>query len=113
VIRRGEVWWAGLGEPRGSGPGFRRPVVIVQSDSFNRSRLATVVAVALTSNLKLVAAPGNVRVRAGEAGLPKDSVANVSQVVTLDRRFLMAQCGRLSPGTMKDVDRGLRLALSL
>ncbi len=85
VISQGEVWWADLGEPRGSEPGFRRPVVVVQNDSFNRSKIATVVCVPLTSNLHWAQAPGNVTLSAKATGLPKDSVANVSQVVTLDK----------------------------
>lgn len=88
VIAQGEIWWADLGEPAGSEPGFRRPVLVVQSDAFNRSRIATVVCVPLTSNLRLADAPGNVALDASMTGLPKDSVANVSQIVTLDRSVL-------------------------
>jgi len=113
VIRRGTVWWAALPEPKGSEPGYRRPVVIVSSDSFNRSRVHTVVAVALTSRTRLAAAPGNVLVRAQESGLPKDSVANVSQILTLDREFLTNPCRSLSARTMKAIDEGLRLVLAV
>jgi mRNA interferase MazF len=88
VIARGEIWWADLGEPQGSEPGYRRPVVVVQSDSFNRSRIPTVVCVTLTSNLRWADAPGNVLLEATLTGLPKDSVANVSQILTLDRSVL-------------------------
>jgi mRNA interferase MazF len=88
-------------------------VVVVQSDAFNRSRIGTIVAVTLTSNLELADAPGNLLVRRKETGLPKDSVVNVSQIVTLDRRLLTGPCGRLSPRAMKAVEDGLRLALSL
>jgi mRNA interferase MazF len=95
VISQGEVWWADLGEPAGSGPGFRRPVVIVQGDSFNRSRISTVVCVALTSNMRWADAPGNVALTAKATGLPKDSVANVSQIVTLDRASLTERVGVL------------------
>ena len=112
-VRRGEVWWADLDEPRGSEPGYRRPVLIVQADSFNRSRIATVLCVVLTSNLRLVDAPGNVLVSAKAAGLPKDSVANVSQLITLDRAFLDEQIGRLPPRLMNAVDAGLMLVLGL
>ena len=112
-MRRGEVWWADLDEPRGSEPGYRRPVLIVQADSFNRSRIATVLCVVLTSNLRLVDAPGNVLVSARAAGLPKDSVANVSQLITLDRAFLDEQIGRLPPRLMNAVDSGLKLVLGL
>jgi mRNA interferase MazF len=113
VVQRGEVWWADLGEPRGSEPGFRRPLLIVQADAFNRSRIQTVVAVALTSNLRLVDAPGNVLVPKRTSGLPKDSVANVSQIVTLDRDVLAERAGRLTGGLMAAVEAGLRLVLSL
>jgi mRNA interferase MazF len=113
VIERGEIWWAELGEPQGSGPGFRRPVLVVQSDAFNRSRLRTVIAVVVTSNLGLVEAPGNVLLPARASGLPKDSVANVSQVITLDRDFLSSRAGRIRGTLLGDVDSGLRLVLSL
>lgn len=96
VISQGEVWWAELGLPRGSEPGFRRPVVVVQGDALNRSRIATVVCVPLTSNLAWADAPGNVLLSAGTTGLPKDSVANVSQVVTLDKTVLTDRVGKLS-----------------
>jgi len=113
VIERSTVWWAELGDPRGSAPGFRRPVLIVQADSFNRSRIQTVIAVSLSSNLRLLDAPGNVLVPAKLSGLPKDSVANVSQVVTLDRTDLQECTGRLDGPTMRQVEAGLRLALHL
>ena len=113
VVERGQVWWADLGEPDGSEPGFRRPVLVVQSDAFNRSRIRTVIGVVLTANLRLVEAPGNVLVPAKAAGLPKDSVANVSQVVTIDKDFLTELAGRLSGRVLSDVDAGLRLVLGL
>ena len=113
VVERGQVWWADLGDPAGSEPGFRRPVLIVQSDAFNRSRLRTVLAVILTSNVRLVDAPGNVLVPAKVAGLPKDSVANVSQVITVDRDFLTEPAGQLRGQLLKDVANGLRLVLAL
>ena len=113
VIERGEVWWADLGEPDGSEPGYRRPVVIVQSDAFNRSRLRTVIAVVLMTNLRLLEAPGNVLITAKTSGLPKDSVANVSQIITIDRDFLLEQAGQLRGQSMKDLETGLRLVLGL
>lgn len=113
MIERGEVWWASLPEPHGSEPGFRRPVLVVQSDAFNRSRIGTAVVVAITSNLRLADAPGNVVLTAAESGLPKDSVANVSQVLTLDRDFLTERAGALPAGSVRLVDDGLRLALGL
>lgn len=113
VVERGQVWWADLGAPDGSEPGFRRPVLVVQSDAFNRSRVRTVIVVVLTSNLRLLDAPGNVLVPAKASGLPKDSVANVSQIITLDRDFLTDAAGRLRGRLLSDVDAGLRLVLAL
>lgn len=113
VVQRGEIWWADLDEPRGAEPGFRRPLVVVQDDAFNRSRIQTVVCVAITSNLLLGDAPGNVVISRRESGLPKDSVANVSQIVTIDRSVLTERVGRLSTGTRERIDRGLRLVLAL
>ena len=95
VISQGEIWWADLPAPAGSGPGFRRPVVVVQCDALNRSRIATVLCVPLTSNLKWAEAPGNVSLPARATGLPKDSVANVSQIVSVDKDLLSARAGRL------------------
>ncbi|GAB4239581.1 MAG: type II toxin-antitoxin system PemK/MazF family toxin [Deltaproteobacteria bacterium] len=112
-MERGEVWWAELPDPVASEPGFRRPVVIVSSNAFNRSRIRTVLALVLASNLRLSEAPGNVLLAATESGLPKDSVANVSQVVTVDKGFLSGRSGRIPPRRMKEIDDGLRLALSL
>lgn len=107
------MWWADLGEPAGSEPGVRRPLLIVQDDAFNRSRIRTVVAVVLTSNVRLVDAPGNVLIPARVAGLPKDSVANLSQVITVDKDALTEPAGRLRGQLLKDVDSGLRLVLGL
>jgi len=112
-MERGEVWWAQLPDPIASEPGFRRPVLIIQSNAFNRSRIRTVITIVLTSNLRLAEAPGNVIVPASESDLPKDSVANVSQVITLDRTFLTEKCSRLSSQLIKSIDEGLRLVLSL
>lgn len=112
-IRRGEVWWADLPEPRGSEPGYRRPVLIVQSDAFNRSRISTVLALVLTTNLRLVEAPGNVLVPAKASGLPRDSAVNVSQLITVDRAFLDERAGRLQSRYMAAVDAGLKLVLGL
>ncbi|MGH9404146.1 MAG: type II toxin-antitoxin system PemK/MazF family toxin [Terriglobia bacterium] len=95
VIAQGEIWWADLPTPAGSGPGFRRPVVIVQGDALNQSRIATVVCVPLTSNLKWATAPGNAHLPAHLTGLPKESVANVSQIVTIDKTFLTERAGKL------------------
>lgn len=113
VVQRGDVWWADLGEPRGSEPGFRRPLLVVQSDAFNRSRIGTVVAVVLASNLRLLDAPGNVLVPRRVSGLPRDSVANVSQIVTVDREALAESAGTLGADLLAAVEAGLRLVLSL
>jgi mRNA interferase MazF len=112
-LARGDIWWADLPEPRGSEPGYRRPLLIVQNDAFNRSRLRTAIAVVLTSNVRLVEAPGNVLVPAKASGLPRDSVANVSQVITVDRTTLTERVGRLPASLLDQVADGLRLALSL
>jgi mRNA interferase MazF len=107
------VWRADLGPKRGSAPAWRRPVLVVSADAFNRSPIKTVTVVALTSNLRLAAAPGNVSLAAGSAGLEKDSVVNVSQVVTLDKGDLSRRSGKLDRLKMGQVDAGLRLALDL
>ena len=96
VVAQGDVLWASLPDPVGSGPGFRRPVVVVQADALNASRLATVVVVPLTSNLRWVAAPGNVLLTRNDTGLPKDSIANASQIVAIDRAILSDRVGRVS-----------------
>jgi len=111
VISQGDVWWADLGAPVGSEPGFRRPVIVVQGDNFNRSALRTVVAVPLTSNLRWAAAPGNVRLTARATGLPRDSVANVSQLVALDRSILIERVGRLSSSKLELVLAGIDTVL--
>lgn len=112
-IGRGEIWWADLPEPQGSAPGYRRPVLIVQSDTVNRSRIATVTVVALTGNVRLVDAPGNVLIPAHASGLPRDSVANVTQVLTVNRDVLTERVRGLSPSLVKQVNVGLRFALDL
>ncbi len=107
VISQGEVWWADLPAPIGSGPGFRHPVIIVQGDALNRSKLGTVVCVPLTSNLKWAEAPGNLYLAEEETGLPKPSVANASQVVSLDRRLLTQRVGKLSRANLETVLTGI------
>jgi mRNA interferase MazF len=112
-IQRGEIWWADLPEPRRSEPGYRRPVLVVQADSFNLSRIQTVIVVAITTNLQLADAPGNVLLPARLSGLPHDSVVNVSQLVTIDRSFLTEHAGTLPPRLERAVDHGLRIVLQL
>jgi mRNA interferase MazF len=107
------VWWASVPEPAGSGPGYRRPYVVVSANSFNESRINTVIAAVITSNLRLADAPGNVQLSLRGTGLSKPSVVNVSQLITIDKRFLTQRVGRVSPGSLAAVDDGLRLALSL
>ncbi len=113
MIKRGDIWWAELADPRGSEPGFRRPVVVVQADAFNRSQIGTVLVAAITSNLDLAEAPGNVSLSRRDSRLPRNSVVNVSQMLTLDRRFLAKKISRLSAEVMEDINLGLRLVLSL
>jgi mRNA interferase MazF len=110
---RGEIWWASLPEPAGSGPGYRRPVVIVQANSFNESRIQTAIVAVVTSNLRLVEAPGNVLIAASRTGLRKDSVVNVSQLITVDKTFLTERIGRLNPLHLRALDAGLKLVLAL
>ena len=112
VISQGEVWWADLPAPVGSGPGFRRPVVVVQGDALNRSRLATAVCVPLTSNLRWAGAPGNVRLSASTTGLSRDSVANVSQIVALDRSILDESAGKLPRSKLELILAGGDIILS-
>ena len=111
VISQGDVWWADLPGPTGFGPGFRRPVVIVQGDPLNRSRIGTVVCVPLTSNLKWAEAPGNVFLSLGVTGLSKDSVANVSQIVTLDRTLLTDRTGKLPRAQLGLILSGIDVVL--
>jgi len=113
VIERGEIWWAELPDPAGSEPGYRRPVVVVQADAFNRSRISTVVAVAITSDLDRAAAPGNVRLSRRDSRLPRESVANVSHILTLDRGRLIDKIGRLPDRVVEKIDAGLRVVLAL
>jgi len=111
VVSQGEVWWAALPDPVGSGPGFRRPVVVVQCDALNRSRIATAVCVPLTSNLKWALAPGNVRLSTRQTGLPKESVANASQIVALDKQLLVKREGKISAQKLDLLLSGINLVL--
>lgn len=113
MIARDEIWWAELPDPIGSAPGHRRPVLVVQSDVFNRSRLATVTVLALTGNIRLVDAPGNVLIPAKASGLPRDSVANVTQLLTVNRELLTERIGTLPAAIVMQVNAGLRFALEV
>lgn len=110
---RGEIWWASLRLPRGSEPGYRRPVVIVQADEFNRSDISTVIVAAISSNLHLAKSPGNIHLKRRESGLPKDSVINVSQLLTLDKSFLSNKAGKLSVKHTLELEESLKLVLSI
>lgn len=112
-MRRGEIWWAALPEPVGSGPGMKRPVLVIQANPFNESRIATVIVAIITSNLALAEAPGNVRLAKTDSGLPKPSVVNVSQVLTIDRTLLTERLRVLPSQVMERVNLGLRLSLGL
>lgn len=112
-LNRGDVWWANLPDAVGSGHGYRRPVLVVQGEAFNRSRLVTTIVVVLTSNLHLLEAPGNVLLPARAPSLPRDSAANVSQVLTIDRELLTERVGHLPTSLLRQVDDGLRTVLEL
>ena len=112
-MQRGEIRWASLPRPQGSGPGLRRPVLVVQSDAFNASRIQTAIVAVITSNLRLADAPGNLLLSKKASRLPKDSVVNVSQLMTLDRSFLSKPVVLLPPQLMTRIDEGLRLVLAL
>lgn len=113
MVGRADVWWVDFGVPLGSEPGYRRPALVVSSDRFNRSRLATVIVTAITSNDRLASSPGNIALARGTAGLEKRSVVNVSQTLVVDRRRLVERLGGLDRSTMGEVDEGLRLVLGL
>lgn len=111
VIVQGEVWWSDLGVPAGSGPGYRRPVLVVQGDALNRSRIPRVLCVPLTSNLKWAEAPGNVLLNAKITGLEKDSVAKVSQIVSLDKETLTERTGKVSSRFLEQILDGIDIVL--
>lgn len=112
-MRRGEVWWADLPDPAGSGPGMKRPVLVIQANPFNESRIATVVVAIITSNLGLADFPGNVRIGKAESGLPRPSVVNVSQLLTVDKGLFTAKVKMLPVTSLQRIDEGIRLVLAL
>ncbi len=112
-MRRGDIWWASLKAPDGSSPGFRRPVLVMQSNEFNRSQIKTVVVAVITSNLILANAPGNVRIPARASGLKKASVVNVSQIITVDKSYLTGRAGAVKANYIREVEDGLRLVLGV
>lgn len=113
AIRRGDIWWASLDVPAGSGPGFRRPVLVVQTNDFNDSAIRTVVCAVVTSNVRLAAAPGNVLLKRRLSKLPNESVINISQLITVDKSFLTKRVSRLPAAPMREVEAGLRLVQGL
>ena len=114
VIKRGEIWWASLGEPRiGSEPGYRRPILVLQANPFNESKIQTVVVAIITSNLRLEAAPGNCLLKKRESQLSRDSVINLSQIITVNKSCLTDKVSKLSSSTMSDVNTGVCLVLGL
>jgi len=113
VTKRGEIWWAVLPEPAGSGPGYKRPVLIIQSDEFNNSKINTIIAAVITSNIRLAAAPGNVLLTPNKSKLSKKSVVNVSQIITIDKSFLSEKVHTLSNEIIAQVDEGLKIVLKL
>jgi mRNA interferase MazF len=112
-MKRGEIWWAELPAPVGSGPGYKRPVLIIQADPFNASRISTMIVAVITSNLALAQAPGNVRIGKSDSGLAEASVVNVSQIITIDRSILTKKVKSLPSAAMEKVAEGLKLVLAL
>ena len=112
-MNRGEIWWVDLPEPSRLEPGFKRPLVILQSDIFNKSKINTVICAVITSNLRLAEAPGNVLLTSNPNLLPKDSVINVSQIITIDKSFLLEKVGKLNAKQMERLEKGIRLVLEL
>ena len=110
---RGEIWWANLPDPVGSEPGYRRPVLVIQDDTFTQSRISTVIVVIITSNIQLAEAPGNVLLPRGVSGLSRDSAVNVSQIFTIDKMFLVECIGSLPDYLQEEIDEGLRTVLYL
>jgi mRNA interferase MazF len=110
---RGEIWWANLPDPVGSEPGYRRPVLVIQDDTFTQSQISTVIVVIITSNIRLAEAPGNVLLPCGVSGLSRDSVVNVSQIFTIDKTFLAERIGSLPDYLQEEIDEGLRTVLYL
>lgn len=110
---RGEIWWANLPDPAGSEPGYRRPILIIQDDTFNQSRIGTVIVAVITSNTRLAKAPGNVLLPREASSLLRDSVVNVSQILTIDKTFLAESVGALPAYLQEEVDEGLQTILNL
>jgi mRNA interferase MazF len=112
-MNRGEIWWAELGEPARSGPGYRHPVVIVQSDKYNASAISTVIVAVISSNLNLLRAPGNILLGRNESKLPKESVINISQIITVDKTYLSSHVGTLRQKTLSALNASLKSILEI
>ena len=112
-MKKGEVWWASLGDPRGSEPGFKRPVIIVSANEFNKSTIKTVIVAVITSNLRLAEAPGNFSLSKKDSGLAKESVVNISQLLTLDKSFLVEKSKKIPEQKLIRLNEGLKLVLSI
>ena len=113
VIKRGEIWWAELPKPVRSEPGYRRPLLIVQANEFNKSKINTIIALAITTNVRLAGAPGNVLLSAKQSTLNKESVINISQIITIDKSFLTEKVHTISNKIMEAVEEGIKLVLNL
>ncbi len=113
VIKRGEIWWAEIPEPVGSEPGYKRPLVIIQSNEFNNSNINTIIAAVITTNIHLAAAPGNILLSAKKSKLPKKSVVNISQLITINKSFFTEKVHTLSNKVMEQIDNGIKLVLKL
>ncbi len=112
-MKKGEIWWASLEDPRGSEPGFRRPVVIISSNEFNKSKIQTVIVAAITSNARLAEAPGNFKLTKKSSGLSRESVVNISQILTLDKSFFNEKLGKLNAKQVQLLNYGLQLAFNM
>ncbi|HED06243.1 MAG TPA: type II toxin-antitoxin system PemK/MazF family toxin [Ignavibacteria bacterium] len=112
-MKRGEIWWASLEDPVGSGPGYKRPVVVISSNDFNSSKINTIIVAVITSNLNLSEAPGNFELPKKSSGLSKKSVVNISQLLTLDKSYLTEKSGKLTNKQIEIINDGLKLVLSV
>ncbi len=112
-MKRGDIWWASLGEPKGSEPGFKRPVVVISSNDFNVSKIKTIIVAVITSNLRLSEAPGNIELSKKSTGLSRSSVINISQIITVDKLFLTEKIGKLPNKQLQLLNDGIKLVLAI
>jgi len=113
VVKRGEIWWVTMDEPRGSEPGYRRPVVVISSNEFNKSQIQTIIVAVITSNLHLAGAPGNIKLSINNSGLKRESVINISQLLTLDKSFITEKIGQLDNNLIHKLNSGIKLVLNV